>query len=131
MNEHYIVLFDGVCNLCNGYINFLIDRDYKDRFRFCSIQSESGIRLLEQYDIARDLSTIILIKRNTVHRKSTAILHILRELRPPISWTYGFLVIPVFARDWLYSFIAKHRYNWFGKADVCRLPTAESLKKFL
>lgn len=125
-----IVLFDGVCGLCNGFINFLIKRDRNLNLRFAPLQGETA----KQYVDAEFISTpgtVVLVEDGQIYTKSEAILRIL--LRVGGVWKFAFFlfIIPSFLRNIVYDFIAKHRYKWFGKYETCRLPTAEERKHFL
>lgn len=127
-----VVLFDGVCNLCNGSVNFLIDRDPDGRFLFASLQSAFGQQVLAMENLEEtDLKSILLISGGRVFTRSTAILRIARGM--PAGWPllYGFMLIPRFIRDLLYDLIARNRYKWFGKREVCRIPTPELKSRFL
>lgn len=127
-----IVLFDGICNFCNASVNFIIDRDPKKQIRFAPLQSEAGQRLLQKFNLSPiDLSTLILVEGETYYTKSTAALRIARMLKGFWSSLYGFIVIPSFIRDGIYDVIARNRYNWFGKMEVCRVPTDELKERFL
>lgn len=128
----YIILFDGVCNLCNSTVNFIIDRDSKDIFRFAALQSMIGQKLLTENGISVvDMNSVILLKEGKVFQKSTAALEIARELDSVYSYFYILIYIPVPIRDFFYDLIAKNRYTIFGKKDSCRLPTPDLQKKFL
>lgn len=130
--SHGIVLFDGVCNFCNGSVNFIIDHDPKDCFRFAALQSNAGQELLARFDLPRsDFDTMLLIEDGKVRKKSTAALRIARHLRFPLNLGAVGLIIPRFIRDAGYSLIARNRYNWFGKQDQCRIPTPEIRARFL
>jgi len=127
-----IILFDGVCNLCNGSVQFIIKRDKKQNFLFTSLQSDAGQELLLHFNLKNsDFDSIILIKNNKVYQKSTAILHISRHLPGLWKLNYGFIIIPKFIRDFFYTIIANNRYKWFGKKDSCMIPTTELQKRFL
>ena len=129
-----IILFDGVCNLCNSTVNFIIVRDITDQFKFASLQSEYGKKELIRLGLSlTDFSTIILIEGNKVYLKSTAILKIYKELKG-YKWTKYFLKLPPSLMDYLYMFISKNRYSFFGKNEdnnSCLLPTLELENKFL
>jgi predicted DCC family thiol-disulfide oxidoreductase YuxK len=128
----YIVLFDGVCNFCNASINFIIDRDSGNNFRFAALQSETGRKLLEQHGYNNNiLDSVVLIKNNRVYKKSAAALEIVRELNGLWPVLYIFKVLPSFILDILYNVIARNRYKLFGKADVCRIPTPQLKQKFI
>lgn len=128
-----IVLFDGVCNLCNSSVNFIIDRDPKARFKFAALQSEKGQELLSQILRTNESSfdSIVLISNNSVYIKSSAALRIARHLNGLWPILYSFMIIPKPLRDFVYDFIAKNRYKWFGKSDVCRIPTPDLQSRFI
>jgi predicted DCC family thiol-disulfide oxidoreductase YuxK len=132
MQNHHIILFDGVCNFCNFWVNFIIDRDKDDIFRFAALQSEAGQKLLNKFNLKTDdFDTFILIKGETYFTKSTAALKIARKLNYPVKVLYYFIFIPKFLRDLLYSLIAINRYKLFGKRDICRIPSENEKEKFL
>ncbi|MGH2575055.1 MAG: thiol-disulfide oxidoreductase DCC family protein [Ignavibacteria bacterium] len=131
-NKYSIILFDGVCNFCNKTIDFIIDRDRENKFKFAALQSEAGKGLLKKFDLKTDeLDTLILIEGDKYFERSTAILRIARDLRGMWKLFYSFIIIPPYFRDIAYNIIAKHRYRWFGKREQCRVPTAELREKFL
>lgn len=131
MNDHAVILFDGVCNLCNGFVNFIIRRDQKDYFRFASLQSEAAEKLLSDYEVSEQLKTIILIENGKVYKRSGAALRICRHLSAGWPLCYAFIIIPAFLRDGIYNLVAKYRYRWFGKKEQCMVPTPELRSKFL
>lgn len=132
MQNHHIILFDGVCNFCNFWVNFIIDRDKDDIFKFAALQSEAGQKLLNKFNLKTDdFDTFILIKGGIYFTKSTAALKIAQKLNFPFKVLYYFIFIPKFLRDLIYSIIAKNRYKFFGKTDVCRIPSENEKKKFL
>lgn len=127
-----IVLFDGVCNLCNGTVNFIIDRDPKGRFVFAALQSQAGIELQKKHNLPPEaLDSVLLIEGDRVWQRSGAALRIAGRLRWPWPFFAIGLIIPAFLRDLVYNFIARRRYRWFGKEDTCRLPTPELRSRFL
>lgn len=131
-HESHILLFDGVCNLCIGVVNFTIKRDSKRKFKFAALQSESGQALLEQFNLSTiDLNSFIFIYDDRCFVKSSAVLHVLKELGGVWKLFYAFIIIPAPIRDCLYAFVAKTRYKIFGKRDTCMVPTAEIKKRFL
>lgn len=131
-DNHLIILFDGVCSFCNFWVNFLIDRDKKDRFRFTALQSERGEELLKKYNLStEDFETFVLIDGDKYYIKSTAALLVLKNLSDLWKILYVFIIVPGSIRDFVYSFIAKHRYKLFGKRETCRGPTPEERNKFL
>lgn len=131
MNDKSVILFDGVCNLCNGFVQFVIRRDKKNRFLFASLQSDEANELLKDLVSGKDLKTVVLIENDTIYTRSTAALRICRGL--PGGWPllYGFIIIPAFIRNAVYNFISRNRYRWFGKKDHCMIPAPELQKKFL
>lgn len=124
-----IILFDGVCNLCNGAVTFIIDRDPEGYFAFAPLQSETGKKLLGIEETR--LESIVLIENGERYSESTAALKIARRLRGAWPLLYGFIVVPRALRDSVYRFVAANRYRLFGKTDSCRLPTPELKKRFL
>jgi predicted DCC family thiol-disulfide oxidoreductase YuxK len=126
------IIFDGVCNLCNSSVDFVIRRDKHDRFRFTANQNEAGRRLLQEHGKDPDaVSSVFLIEDGQLYERSTAALRIARRLPFPWPLLYGFIIVPSFLRDLVYGWIARNRYRWFGKKDSCRLPTADEQAKFL
>jgi predicted DCC family thiol-disulfide oxidoreductase YuxK len=126
-----LLLFDGVCNFCNGAVNFVIDHDPKGRFRFASLQSELGTRLVAEHKIAPEMLSSVLIERGKAYTGSTASLRAARYLSFPVSMLSIFILVPRFLRDAAYNWFAARRYRFFGKADVCRVPTPELRTRFL
>ncbi|MFV8225797.1 thiol-disulfide oxidoreductase DCC family protein [Christiangramia aquimixticola] len=128
-----IILFDGVCNLCNNSVQFIIKHDKKDVFRFAALQSETGKQLLQDRGLdPEELDSIILIEPGVAYyKKSTAALEISRDLSGGYFLLKNFLFLPETMRDGIYDIIAKNRYKWFGKKDNCMIPTPELKAKFL
>jgi len=126
-----IVLFDGVCNFCNGSVNFIIKNDPDGRFKFAPLQSEIGQELRAKHGIGDDVDSIILVEDGKAFTHSAAALRVARGLGGVWSLGYGFIVIPAFIRDWFYKLFAKYRYKLFGKRDVCMMPTPEVRARFL
>lgn len=132
LQSHNIILFDGICNLCNSSINFIIKRDKNDLFKFATLQEEQGISLLKRYGIDTiDTDSIILIEDGKAFIKSSAALRIAKKLQYAWPLLYGFIIIPTFIRNWVYDYVAKNRYKWYGKKDRCMIPTPELKSKFL
>ncbi|RZS93757.1 thiol-disulfide oxidoreductase DCC family protein [Aquimarina brevivitae] len=131
--KHKIILFDGVCNLCNGAVNFIIKRDKNSIFRYASLQSEIGQQLTSERGIdTTQIDSIILIDPNEAYYiKSTAALQIAKQLSGFYPLLSIFLIFPKVLRDWIYDFIAKNRYKWFGKKEQCVIPTPELRSLFL
>ncbi len=131
-SDHKIILFDGVCNLCNGSVNFFITRDKKDIFRFAPLQSDIGIKLQKKLSIDHNnIESFILIDGSRYYKKSTAALKVAVLLGFPYYLLYPLLFIPPFIRNAVYDIIAKYRYKWFGKKETCRVPTPEERARFL
>ncbi len=128
-----VILFDGVCNLCNGAVNFIIKHDKKDVFRYASLQSEIGQKLISERGIdTTKIDSILLIDPSVAYyHKSTAALHIAKQLSGIYPLLSVFLVLPKFIRDWVYDVIAKNRYKWFGKKESCMIPTPELKALFI
>jgi predicted DCC family thiol-disulfide oxidoreductase YuxK len=126
-----IVLFDGVCNFCNGSVNFIIRHDRYDRFRFAALQSDIGQELRQKYAIPDDVDSIILIENDRAYMHSTAALRIDRGLGGIWSLAYVFIIVPAVVRDFFYKLFAKNRYRLFGRKDVCMVPTPEIRERFL
>ena len=129
---HPLVLFDGVCNLCNASVDFLVRRDPHARLRFASLQSHLARRLLSFHGLDPDaLSSIVLIDGNRAYTRSTAALRIAHRLPSLAPLAYLGAVLPPGLRDLVYDTVAAHRYRWFGKRNTCRLPTPEERSRFL
>ena len=130
--EKHILLFDGVCNLCNGVVQFIIKRDRKGKFKFAALQSESGQELLKQLGFSTaNFDSFVFIKGNKHFIKSTAVLHVLKELGGLWKLLYVFILIPTPIRDFFYNVIAKTRYHIFGKRDTCMIPSDDIKPRFL
>jgi len=132
IQRQHIILFDGVCNLCNSTVNFVLKNEKKPIFRFASIQSETGKELLKWCGLPSDYNqAVVYLENGKVHLGSTAALKIGQELTFPWSvLSYTGIIVPRFIRDWVYAQIAKHRYQWFGKRDVCMIPTKDLKARF-
>ncbi len=127
-----VILFDGICNLCNGAINFVIDRDKNSHFKFAALQSEYGQQYLQNNELPLDnFESMLFLEDGEIYLKSTAALKIARNLNGLWPMLYGFIIIPKFIRDAVYKFFADNRYKFFGKRDQCRVPTPELRVKFL
>ena len=124
-----IVFFDGVCNLCNRIVQFIIKRDKNDYFRFAALSSESGQRMLRTYSIKID--SIVLLENGIVYTESDAVLRIFRHLSGIYPFIYCGIIVPRFFRNYLYRLIANNRYRFLGQRNECWLPTSELTKKFL
>ena len=130
--DHAVILFDGVCNMCNANVKYIIDHDPADYFRFASLQSETGMQLAAEHGIdASELSSMVLIEAGKAYMRSTAALRVCRRLKGPVRLLWPFILLPAILRDPIYRFIANRRYKWFGKQDACRLPTRQDRARFL
>lgn len=127
-----IVLFDGVCNLCNGAIDFILERDPAGKFAFASLQSEAGQEILSCYGLStRDFDSVVLVQEGKVYKKSKAALRIAGKLAGGWKYLRVLEVVPAFISDSVYNFIGRNRYRFFGKRENCRLPTPEIRSRFL
>lgn len=127
-----IIFFDGICNLCNASVNFVIKHDKKAQFLFASFQSDAAKEILLHFNLKNlDVNTVILVEGQKVYDKSTAVLKIAKQLDGGTKAFYAFFIIPKIFRDWVYDFIAKNRYRWFGKRDSCLIPSIELKNRFL
>lgn len=132
IKQQHIILFDGICNLCNGSVQFILRHETAPIFRFASIQSEMGKHLLRWCRLPDDFKeAVIYIENGSLHLASTAALKIGQRLKAPwfVVAAAG-LLVPKVIRDWVYRQIAVHRYQWFGKRDVCMVPTKEWQARF-
>jgi len=132
-NEKRIVLFDGVCNLCNGFVQFVIKRDQQDVFRYASLQSEIGQQLTAEREIdPKRVDSVVLIEPGVAYYiKSDAALRIGQQLKGYRTLSKILRLIPSGLRNIVYDLIARYRYTWFGKKDQCMIPTPELQAKFL
>lgn len=132
MDQHAVILFDGVCNFCNSSVQFVIKRDSKRYFRYAPLQSEFGQNQLKRYGLPLEsFGSFILIEDDKAFTRSTAALRVARKLSGAWPVLYGCIVIPAFLRNMVYEFVAQNRYRWFGKRDACMIPTAEQRALFL
>lgn len=127
-----VVVFDGVCNLCNTVVQTIIRGDPDGRFQFASLQSEVGRRLLEQHGMnTLEPETVVLIRDGRAFTMSDAVLEIVRHMRFPYPLLLVGYVLPRFIRDALYRVVARNRYRWFGRRDSCMMPTSDLRRRFL
>jgi predicted DCC family thiol-disulfide oxidoreductase YuxK len=127
-----IVLFDGVCNLCNGAVQFIINRDRQGRFSFASLQSAAGQARLRQFGLSTEtFDTFVLVEGGQAYTRSTAALRMARRLPGPWRLLYILMLVPRPVRDWAYGLVARNRYRLFGRRDSCMMPTPELRAKFL
>ncbi len=125
-------MFDGVCNLCNSSVNFIIDHDPKGHFRFAALQSDFGQEKLKALGFStEDFDSLVLLSGDKVYKKSSAALRIARKLNELYPLLFIFIIIPPFIRHAMYDVIARNRYKWWGKQDSCRMPTPELRSRFV
>lgn len=130
--EFKIILFDGICNLCNASVNFIIDKDKKDIFKFAALQSEIGKEILDKFNLQKiNYDSFLLIENDKYYLKSTATLRVLKYLPGLWKLLFVFIIVPPFIRNYIYDFISRNRYKWFGKKETCGVPTPEILNKFI
>lgn len=125
-------MFDGVCNLCNASVQFVIKRDRDNTFKFASLQSAYGQQLMQREGFSTEnLTSFILVENGKAYRRSTAALRVAKQL--PGAWPllYVFILVPPFIRNAVYDFIAANRYRWFGKQEACMVPTPELRSRFI
>ena len=127
-----IIFFDGICNLCNASVNFVIKHDKKEQFLFASFQSDAAKEILLHFNLKNlNGGTVILVEGQKVYDKSKAALKIAKRLDGGYKAFYAFIIVPKFFRDWVYDIIAKNRYRWFGKRDSCLIPSIKLKNRFL
>ena len=126
MKAQPIIFFDGVCNLCNASVQFVIDRDKENYFKFTALQSDYAKEVLSNFDFnSSALNSILLLEDGKIYTKSSSVLRIVKKLNGFWPLLYSFYIVPKFLRDWVYDIIAKNRYKWCGKQENCRVPTPE------
>lgn len=127
-----VILFDGLCNLCNGAVNFIIRRDPSATFRFAPVQSDAAKNLMARFDLSPDdFDSVILVEDSSYFVKSTAALRICKKLKALWPLLYAFIIIPKPIRDYIYEFVANNRYKWFGKREQCMVPNMSIEGRFL
>ena len=130
-NYSNLILFDGVCNFCNRWVNIILRFDKKGIFKFVPLQSDIAQQILKEHNYNFLNESVALIQNEKIFSHSTAALLIARQLQFPFFLLYGCIFIPVFLRDAVYNSIAKNRYRWFGKREVCRIPSEQERERFL
>lgn len=127
-----ILLFDGVCNLCNGSVHFVLKHEKGNELKFGHLQSEEARSLLKGSNFdPSELSSLVFVYNGWIHRKSNAAFELAKYLKTPWSWVRIFSILPTFLTDIVYDFIARNRYSWFGKTDQCVVPTPDLRARFL
>jgi predicted DCC family thiol-disulfide oxidoreductase YuxK len=128
----YIILFDGICNFCNYWVDFIIKRDKDKTLKFATLQSDAGKKIANQFSIVnKNIDSIIFIKGGNYFARSDAVLEIAKELKSVWKILYLLKVIPRHLRNFIYDLIAKYRYAIFGKRNSCRVPTSEEISRFI
>lgn len=130
MKKEPLIFYDGVCNLCNNAVRFILKRDKKGTFFFVSLQSDKVHSFLPP-DFHNDYSSFLLLQNGRLYSESDAVLHVCKQLSGGWPLLYGFIVVPAFIRNGIYRFISKNRYRWFGKKDSCFITTPALNGKFL
>ena len=132
IKQNHVVYFDGVCNLCNGFVQFLLKNDKRRRLSFAALQSEVGKSMLAKFNKSEtEYDSVVFVVDGKPIQKSSAALHVFKTIGGLWSLAYGFIILPVFLRDWVYDVIAKNRYRWFGKREACMVPSPEIQARFL
>ncbi len=127
-----VILIDGVCNFCNGFADFIVQRDRRGVFRLGTLQSPAGQALLKQARLPSGfLDSVVVIEGDYAYTKSAAALRIAKALPFPWYLVNAFVLVPRIVRDPLYNWIARNRYRWFGKRDTCRVPTEDEQSRFI
>ena len=132
MSSQPIILFDGICNLCNNAVSFVIKRDKKSVIQFAALQTDPAKKLLAQFNLpTQSINSVILIEKGVMYTQSTAVLKICKHLNGLWPLLYGLIIVPTFIRNGTYQWIAKNRYQWFGKKEKCMVPSPELSARFL
>jgi predicted DCC family thiol-disulfide oxidoreductase YuxK len=132
MTDKHVIFFDGVCNLCQQSVQFMLKRDKKGIFSFASLQSPFAEKALLPHGISTEvMNTFILLENNTIYTRSTAALRVAKKLSGLWPLLYAFIIVPAFIRDAVYNWIARNRYRWFGKNESCWVPREEWKSRFL
>lgn len=131
--QQQVIFFDGVCNLCEGTVQFLLKKNKKKNLLFASLQGKSGQQMLAQYGLSQnDFNSFVFIENGKLYQRSTGALRVAKYL--PGLWPlmfYIFILVPPLIRDGVYNYVAKHRFAWYGKKNACWLPTPELKQRFL
>jgi len=130
--EKPILLFDGICNLCNGFVQFVLSNEKDSDITFASLQSETGQKLLKDFKVTqKGLESIVFIENGKVYEKSSAVLKITKHLKMPWNLASGFAIVPQFLSNGIYDLVAKNRYRMFGKKEVCWIPEPKWKNRFI
>lgn len=132
VKEEPVILFDGVCNLCNSVVKLVIRQDKKAYFKLAALQSRAGQELLQKHALPqKDFETFLLIERGKVYQQSEAALRVAKHFSWYWQWTQALWLLPAPLRNAAYRFIARRRYRWFGKKEVCMIPAPDIKQRFL
>jgi predicted DCC family thiol-disulfide oxidoreductase YuxK len=126
-----LVLFDGVCSLCNGSVDLIVRNENGNALKFASLQSDLGKEVIKKSGLENVPDSILFYSEGTLYAESDAVLRVVKFLKMPYKWLVVFRVMPRMIRDGMYRLIARNRYRWFGKRDTCRVPTAQEREKIL
>ena len=130
--QHPVLLFDGVCNLCNRSVQFIIKRDRHKRIRFSSLQSNAAKSILKQYSIPADqFESLVFVDKGKVYTRSAGVFQLMKYLDGPWKWFSILRIVPAFIGDAVYDWVARKRYKWFGKREECMVPTEDLRERFL
>ena len=132
LNHGPIIYFDGVCNLCEGSVQYILNKDRKKIFRFASLQGKAGQDMLARHQMSGDdLKSFVLQEGDRIFTRSTGALRVFKHIGGAWSLLYGLIIVPTFIRDAVYGIIARNRYRWFGKRTECWLPSPALSERFL
>jgi predicted DCC family thiol-disulfide oxidoreductase YuxK len=130
--KNNIILFDGICNFCNYWVNFALKNNKKKNLLFSPLQGIFAKNALHKFGLdTTSLTSVIFIKDDKIYTQSSAVFRISKELNWPWKILFAFIIIPKFIRDFIYNIFAKNRYKWYGKKETCRIPTKEERERFL
>ncbi len=130
INNRYVVIFDGVCNLCNATVKFILKYDKKEQFVFTTSDSKTTQTLLSSFNNININNSVLLVYNNTLYQQSDAVLQIARRLQC-FWWMYAFVIVPKSKRDYFYNIIANKRYKWFGKRNSCMISDQKWKNRFI
>jgi predicted DCC family thiol-disulfide oxidoreductase YuxK len=132
VDRYCYIFFDCDCNLCNGFVDFVVRHDKQDQFRLASLQSEVAREMLALLSVdSQRMDSVIVLHQGQVYERSIGALYVMRYLSMPYAWAWALRYVPSPIRDWVYDWVAAHRYRWLGKRETCRVPTAAERGKFL
>lgn len=127
-----VILFDGVCKLCNAWSNFIIKHDHQHVFKLCSVQSNEGQKILRHFGLSTEVyESMLVVEGNGVYQQSDAFFQVVAKLSYPWKFICVFRMVPKLLRNWIYDRIALNRYRLFGKYDTCLLPAADHDARYL